>query len=82
MATCGSGITACWIVVAGLLCGMKSVPLYDVSALIATLPISQYGETCLANNLATLIITVCEFSQSGHAACDNEISNSLRLTVI
>lgn len=31
VATCGSGITACWIVMAGLLCGMKSVPLYDVS---------------------------------------------------
>ncbi|XP_065906813.1 thiosulfate sulfurtransferase-like isoform X1 [Dysidea avara] len=31
VASCGSGITACWIVVAGLLCGMKSVPLYDNS---------------------------------------------------
>ena len=33
VATCGSGITACWIVVAALLCGVKTIPLYDVSSL-------------------------------------------------
>ena len=31
VAMCGSGMTACWIVAAGLLCGVKAVPLYDVS---------------------------------------------------
>jgi len=31
VAMCGSGMTACWVIVAGLLCGVKTVPLYDVS---------------------------------------------------
>ena len=31
VAMCGSGMSACWIIAAGLLCGVKTVPLYDVS---------------------------------------------------
>lgn len=31
VAMCGSGMTACWVIVAGLLCGVKTIPLYDVS---------------------------------------------------
>ena len=34
VAMCGSGMTACWVIVAGLLCGAKTIPLYDVSCLI------------------------------------------------
>ena len=48
VATCGSGITACWIVVAGLLCGMKSVPLYDVSGpVVYVTPVFKNNNCCI-----------------------------------
>ena len=42
VATCGSGMTACWVIIAALLCGVKTVPLYDVSSIMAyTISIAQ-----------------------------------------
>ena len=34
VAMCGGGISSCWILVAALLCGAKTVALYDVSQIM------------------------------------------------
>ena len=41
VAMCGGGITACWVIAAGLMCGVKTIPIYDVSVTVTSVTLYQ-----------------------------------------